>query len=432
MVNQYGRPLLVDFNLAFQPLDTTAGSDRMGGTLAYMAPEHLDAFTPGAESPNALVAQAADIYSLGVVLYQAAAGRLPFLETPPGKTKSDVLRAMAIQRRELPPPLPPELPRALDQVIARCLHPAPAQRYSSACELSAALDGCRNYLTAEKAMPDFHGMRSLMMQHPGWSLFILSLAPHVVASVINIVYNYFQIISRLDSVQRRVFVAIICCYDPLGYTVGLVLALRILWPVLRAWPQAAARLPTGREQIDEGRRIAVSWPFWGCAIACICWIPGGIVFPTVLTLASRSLELSQWIHLLVSFTLSGLIAATYSMYLVQWLSLCVVYPRLWYDRQHFLSTAAVELRTVPRYLWFLQVMAGLIPSIAAVLLIWNSIPDPSIPTPEHANQSFQLLAIGLIILGSAGFPLATWMSGLLGKAHGALVGSSEHASQRRG
>ncbi len=48
MLNQYGRPLLVDFNLAFQPLDASAGDDRLGGTLAYMAPEHLDAFAPDA------------------------------------------------------------------------------------------------------------------------------------------------------------------------------------------------------------------------------------------------------------------------------------------------------------------------------------------------------------------------------------------------
>ena len=123
MLNQYGRPMLVDFNLAFQPLDASASGDHLGGTLAYMAPEHLDAFAPDAQVPTETIAQAADIYSLGVVLYQAASGALPFTQTPAGKNKSEVLRAMAAQRRQLPPPLPRGIPRALDQVVARCMHP---------------------------------------------------------------------------------------------------------------------------------------------------------------------------------------------------------------------------------------------------------------------------------------------------------------------
>ena len=424
MLNQYGRPLLVDFNLAFQPLDASATGDRLGGTLAYMAPEHLEAFAPDAEFPKGSVAQAADIYSLGVVLYQAATGRLPFTETPPGKTKSEVLRAMAAQRRELPAPLPPEMPRALDQVIARCMHPDPTQRFPSARELSAALEGCRNYESAERAMPDFHGMRALVMRHPAAWLFILSLTPHIVASLINIAYNYSRIVTKLDGVQQRVFVRAIFWYDPIGYTVGILLAVRILLPVVQGWRQVAARLPEDRQLIDRGRRIATTWPWWAGVIACICWVPGGFVFPTIMTIASKSLPLEHWVHLIISFTLSGLIAATYSMYLVQWMSLCVIYPRLWYDRQGFRATAAAELRNVPRTLWLLQVMAGLIPSIAAILLM-SLMMMLLRSSKEKVDPLFGFLVIGLMILGSAGFPLATYMTGLLSKALAALTGSRE-------
>jgi serine/threonine protein kinase len=427
MLNQYGRPLLVDFNLAFQPLDSSATGDRLGGTLAYMAPEHLEAFAPDAEFPKGMIAQAADIYSLGVVLYQAAAGRLPFTQTPPGKTKSEVLRAMAAQRRELPEPLPPELPRALDQVVARCMHPDPAQRFASARELSAALEGCRNYESAEKAMPDFHGMRALVMRHPGWWLLILALLPHLVASVINIVYNYSRIITKLELVQQEVFVRIVCIYDTVGYTVGILLALRILLPVVRVWRQSVDRLPSDRQQIDDARRIATAWPVWAGVIACICWVPGGIVFPTVLTIASKPLALEHWVHLIISFTLSGLIAATYSMYLVQWISLCVIYPRLWYDRQGFRATAAAELRNVPKTLWMLQVMAGLIPSIAAILMLYLMLHSKG---AANDDPLFVYLIMSVMVLGSAGFPLATYLTGLLSKALAALVGAGEDSTKR--
>ncbi len=87
-------------------------------------------------------------------------------------------------------------------MIARCLHPDPAQRFGSARELSAALEGCRHYQAAEKAMPDFGRMRAAVMRQPALWLFILALTPHVVASVINIVYNHIRIISNLTAAQQ--------------------------------------------------------------------------------------------------------------------------------------------------------------------------------------------------------------------------------------
>jgi serine/threonine protein kinase len=48
LVNPYGRPMLADFNISSQPVGSeTSGEEMFGGTFAYMAPEHLDAFNPG-------------------------------------------------------------------------------------------------------------------------------------------------------------------------------------------------------------------------------------------------------------------------------------------------------------------------------------------------------------------------------------------------
>ena len=422
MLNQYGRPLLVDFNLAFQPLDASANKDHLGGTLAYMAPEHLEAFASHAEGPAQAIAQAADIYSLGVVLYQAASGSLPFTQTPGGKTRSEVLRALAAQRRELPPPLPAAQPRALDQVIARCMHPDPTQRFGSGRELSGALEGCRHYHAAEKAMPDVGRMRAAVMRHPALWLFVLALTPHIVASIINIIYNDIRIIHHLDNdAQKQVFPLIVLCYDLIGYFGGIVLALRVVLPVARAWPLAAGRLPGDRQQIDAARRIAATWPFWAGVIACLCWMPGGIVFPLALSVFGP-LPLDAWAHLLISFVLSGLIAATYSMYFVEWITLCVTYPELWCDRQGFRATAAAELRSVPVYLRLLQVMAILIPLSGALLMVFTGVQD----------AAFRYLVASLIFLGVVGVPLALFTTGLLFQALAALAGSNETTSQPRG
>jgi eukaryotic-like serine/threonine-protein kinase len=423
MINQYGRPLLVDFNLAFQPFDASASSASAGGTLAYMAPEHLDAFAAEVDDPKETVAQAADIYSLGVVLYQCLSGTLPFTNTPPGKSKREIVRAMAAERRQLPPPLPAERAhctqggRAVDQVIARCLHADPALRFGSARELSAALDGCRHYQAAEAAMPDFGGFREIVMRRPAIWLFILALAPHVFGSLLNILYNYIRIIStELSPPQKDAFFRLVAIYNPIGFSIGIALALWVVLPVARAWPLAGGRLPEDRRRIDAARRTATTWPTWAGGIACLCWFPGGIVFPLVITLASQPLPVADWIHLLISFWLSGLIAATYSMHFVEWVTLCVTYPKLWCDRQGFRATAAEELRSVPAFLRLLQVLAGLIPLLSAVLILISSSAE---------SLSFRLLVAGLIMFGMVGSYLSMYTTGLLYQAWAALTGQSE-------
>src|SRR5439155_8470867 len=114
-----------------------------GGTLAYMAPEHLDAFNPEALVKRDAVDERADIYSLGVVLFELLAGSLPFSRPGRSGRVADVLKKLAEERRSKIPDLPAEadIPGVLRRVLQRCLAPEPEDRYQHAAELAAALDG---------------------------------------------------------------------------------------------------------------------------------------------------------------------------------------------------------------------------------------------------------------------------------------------------
>ncbi|HVR01479.1 MAG TPA: serine/threonine-protein kinase [Polyangia bacterium] len=93
------------------------------GTVAYMAPEQI---TGGA------IGVAADLYALGVTLFQALTGRPPFLGPD----------LVAQHLGEAPPTassLRPELSRAHDDVLARALAKAPQDRFGSAAEMTAAI-----------------------------------------------------------------------------------------------------------------------------------------------------------------------------------------------------------------------------------------------------------------------------------------------------
>lgn len=418
MVSQYGRPLLVDFNLAFQPLEAAKdASNPFGGTLSYMAPEHLDAFNPEVQADRESVAEAADIYSLGVVLYQMLTGQLPFRKGPTG-SMGEILRAMAAQRRSDPPPLPSRCPRVLDQIISRCLHPEPRQRYGSGRELSAALEGYRRFHAAQKARPSSGRFRRIVLRHPFLWLLLLAFVPHFVATVINIAYNQIRIISHLTADQQTVFVRLVFSYDMVAYSIGAWLGLRVIVPVYGAWVESRAGRRVDARRIDPARIRSQSWPAWAAGLACLGWLPGGPIFALGLTLFAGTLPWHVSAHLIISFTISGLIALTYSMLFVQWISLCVFYPQLWCDVRDFGDTAAVELSPVPRRLRILQVLSGLIPLMGAALMTGMG---PQEFTPAE-YQSFRFLVTALICLGMAGFQLALFVTGLLSQSLAALTG----------
>ena len=100
--------------------------DPYGLDLACLSPEQIAGQTPTAAS---------DIYALGVLLYHACSGALPFLDA------DTVTQA----RRQLhdAPPSPRRLNAAIDptleSILLRCLEKDPARRYADAAELGAAL-----------------------------------------------------------------------------------------------------------------------------------------------------------------------------------------------------------------------------------------------------------------------------------------------------
>ncbi len=140
LVTGDGLPMLLDFNLAGEPWAdrNDLEPDRLGGTLAYMAPEHLEAVSTGED--DRLDARA-DVFSLGVLLFEALTGSRPF-PSPTGSSVPEALQRAAEARRRTPPRIReqhPEIPAPLERVIRRCLEPDPADRYPDANELAADL-----------------------------------------------------------------------------------------------------------------------------------------------------------------------------------------------------------------------------------------------------------------------------------------------------
>ena len=138
LITSDGEPMLLDFNLAHEANLNGLGPERLGGTLAYMAPEHLVAI---AEGRSGGVDHRGDVYSLGVVLYEALGSR-PFSSLTAGSSATESLLNAALQRKLGPPRIRdkhPDVPAELEAVLQKCLAPDLAVRYATASDLARDL-----------------------------------------------------------------------------------------------------------------------------------------------------------------------------------------------------------------------------------------------------------------------------------------------------
>lgn len=159
LVADDGTAMLLDFNLSDDILSGGPLCTLVGGTLPYLAPEHLESLRTGER-----VGPQADIYSVGVILFELLAGRPPF----PARRGSlrgsldEVLEPMRADRRASPslhdavPGMPASVagtvnralvrggnrrvPASVAWIVHRMLAPNPAARYATVDEVLADLD----------------------------------------------------------------------------------------------------------------------------------------------------------------------------------------------------------------------------------------------------------------------------------------------------
>ncbi|MDP2826441.1 MAG: universal stress protein [Sulfuritalea sp.] len=188
ILREDGRTALIDFGLAFHGhlpdlAEAESGFDRNSplGTTAYISPEQIAGVRGDPRS---------DVFSLGVILYLLATGRLPF---------GDPTSVAGLRRRLYFDPLPPRriihnLPEWLQEIILHCLEVRVEARYATAAQVAhdlthpgqvtltersgrskraGPLVAARRWLAALSATPP---ARRLPTAH-------LALAPHVLVAV---------------------------------------------------------------------------------------------------------------------------------------------------------------------------------------------------------------------------------------------------------
>jgi eukaryotic-like serine/threonine-protein kinase len=133
IVDEEDHAKVTDFGIARAGASEMTETGSIMGTAQYLSPE---------QAQGHAVTEASDLYSIGVMLYEMIAGRLPF--------EGDSAVSVALKHLSEPPPalsqMRPDVSPALESVVMAALAKDPAHRWQSAEEFAAALEAAREQL----------------------------------------------------------------------------------------------------------------------------------------------------------------------------------------------------------------------------------------------------------------------------------------------
>jgi serine/threonine-protein kinase len=138
LLDKSGRPFLADFGVARIETSTMTGPGKTIGTLSYMSPEQV------LGNP---VDHRADLFALGVILYELLTGKKPFA----GDNLSTIVYKIVNEEPPQVTEINHSLPRGYEAVIKKALAKSPDDRYQSGRELVEALADPENFAEATRA-----------------------------------------------------------------------------------------------------------------------------------------------------------------------------------------------------------------------------------------------------------------------------------------
>ncbi|MFF2086714.1 protein kinase [Nocardia sp. NPDC058176] len=395
-----GVPKLADFNISFsREVAGTSPVAYFGGSLSYMSPEQLEACHSGLPRTAADLDTRADIYSLGVVLWELLTGAKPFDDSTAeaeGKGDETTLEAMLERRTGGVDPValdrvPDDCPTALRRVLLTCLEPDRSRRWNSGAVLAKQFDLCLDARARDLVDPPPHSWR---LQLRRWPLLVLVLAigvPNALASWYNILHNQSLVVSRLGDTAQQSFVVITAgvnlVFFPLGTIVLLYLA-RFVLSVPRGLRHgrrydAATLRRTRHDTLRLGDQVVI--------VAFSLWAISGVTFPIALHLAAGDVPARAVVHFLASLLVCGAIAVAYPFFLVTFYLVRCIYP-IFLRHGETSTDDGIWLRSLSRRCtWYLAVAAS-VPLLAVAGVTF--LPAGDIPSVILAVR---VLCVGGII-----------------------------------
>lgn len=345
LLSAEGVPKLADFNVSMAGAVGRAGAAAtLGGSIGYMAPEHLAAIggLPGTTPDD--VAERADLYSLAVLLWELWQGRRPFATQGEVDSWTDALAQQIVARDE--PLYEPERQdplvaddsseRVLESVLRETLSQEADDRPATGAELAGRLQLALHPEAASLFDPPPGSWRRWVLSAPAVVMIAAAvLLPNIAAGLFNYFYNDQQIIQRHNKPDGEMaalhiegiepaFEQLSTVVNSIAFPLGGLLAIYYGWPVARAIFRAKRGEAATDREIDQVFALCHR----GALLGGVLWGVASLVFPITLSVWFPEFPLSEAYHFCLSLLVCGGVAAVYPYFLLTTGVAAVYYPQL--------------------------------------------------------------------------------------------------------
>lgn len=416
-----GSAKLADFNISFSSAaEGSTPAAYFGGSLAYMSPEQLEAFDPLRPVQPQDLDERADIFSLGVLLWELFFGKRPFPDdSVTGNREAQLAGMIELRQRGVVPPadtLVTAVEQRLLSILRRCLAPDPDDRYQNAHDLARDLRLSLQPRVAGLLHRSLSGWRRRAAAWPGTSFLFAAVAPHVPAAVFNFVYNDTAIIEQLSDQAKAAFQRIVVIINVVAFSIGIGCCLWYILPVRQALcPQDSDAQPSYAAARQRSLRLSR----FVTALGITEWLIAGMAYPIALNSITDGLEAKWQAHLFTSLLVCGLVAAAYPFFLTATLAIRSYLPALMHQESLSRDDLADLRRLSDRSVWSLYLAGGVPAAGIMILLTTQEAGDP--------RSAFALKVLSL--LGAVGFAVTLNLAKSLQSDIEALLESARHLTE---
>ena len=376
LITAEGVPKLADFNISFGSTLAGASADEsMGGSLAYMSPEHMEACNPNHAFTASEMDGRSDLFALGIVLCELLTGRRPFDENSHHAPRLQRLETLTAGRRT---GLTDSYLRSLcmtedcglGDVFKRCLAPYPEERFHSGMALANALDLCQQPEARQLLCDEVTGWKQLVRRWPLTSIIAMTVIPNLIGAIFNFLYNHGEIQASMPTADQT-FMRIMMIINMITFPTGMLSASWLAGSVIRA-TRSDEQLRLSAAELQARRRRCLQLGNVAALVGLTLWIIAAPAYPILLHLWQGDVPATIYAHFVASLTLCGLIAAAYPFFGVSLLAVRCLYPAL----VHWDTMSKEELpalKQLARYLWIHLVLAASVPMLSVMILALSGL-----------------------------------------------------------